>query len=179
MYVAIDIETTGLDPETCEVLEIAMVADVRTLSVRDCPAIRLVIDSGDTVCGQHKALAMNASLLAYIDRGNGVELEIAMKQLNRWMSDNTSPGFCTALGKNVGSFDWQFLKRLKDFPAHRFEHRFMDVGSLYATGEGMISQASLIPQIAQEAAIPGCEHEAVYDARMSLALARKKWGVTI
>ena len=189
MYIALDIETTGLDPDIYQVLEIALVADVPGLCVRDCPVFHAVIDPGGSIIGDPPALAMNAALIASIGRGNCEKRDRVMKDLDRWLTDVTprdSSG-CpterkpyTLLGKNVGSFDWQFVKRLPGFPVHRFDYRFMDVGSLYAEASGLCSQADLVAKQSVTAyAIPGKEHEAVFDARVSLALARSKWGLEV
>ena len=42
-YVSIDIETTGLDPETCQILEIGAVFDNWTLPIRDLPTFHCYV----------------------------------------------------------------------------------------------------------------------------------------
>ena len=42
-YVSIDIETTGLDPETCQTLEIGAVFDNWTLPIRELPTFHCYV----------------------------------------------------------------------------------------------------------------------------------------
>jgi oligoribonuclease (3'-5' exoribonuclease) len=179
MYIALDIETTGLDPSTCQVLEIAMIADVQTLAVCDCPVFHAIIEPEGPIVGEPCALAMNAVLLRKIGEGVSERLSVILRRLDIWLDHNTTSGLSTLLGKNVGSFDWQFVKRLEGFPRYRFSHRFLDVGSMYAKSSGVQSQAELAKQVVNTCSIPGKEHEAVYDARVSLALARAGWGIEV
>ena len=175
MYLAIDIETTGLDPEQDQVLEIGAVLDY-DMGILDCPSFEMPVKH-DRVSGSPYAMVMNSELLARISKGEGMTLahigEEFDKWLRGWLPQHPSP--VTLLGKNVGTFDWQFLKRLPGFPVDLISHRFLDVGSLYSTRTGMKSQSSLAADLAEQIGIPGEPHEALYDARVSLALARKKW----
>ena len=177
MYIALDIETTGLDPETCQVLEIAMVADVRTRRVRDCPVFRETIKLAGVIRGESFGLMLNSRLLGNISRGRCVSPDHAMGKMQTWLAAYSADKPYTLLGKNVGGFDWQFVKRFKGWPTHLFSHRFLDVGSLYATSTGMFSQSQLLGRIARDYNIPGSAHEALHDARVSLALARSRWGI--
>jgi oligoribonuclease (3'-5' exoribonuclease) len=178
MYIALDIETTGLDPQVHQVLEIAMVADVRQCSVRDCPVFHEIIHpNSDDIIGSPEALLMNQRLLTAMVEGKAVDMDTAMVRLDYWLDDHVPPGRRYLLGKNVGSFDRQFMKRVPRWPDGSFSHRTLDIGSLYAKESGIPGQSELIKQVAQTYAIPGKEHEAVYDARVSLALARSAWGI--
>lgn len=177
-YVSIDIETTGLNPDTCQVLEIAMVYDDRSKRVKECPFWHSILKQ-DWIVGEPNALTMNQKLLEIIANGGGDSVRIAMESALRWCQSRVAKGLLHPLGKNVASFDWQFLKRLPGFPVKFFSHRMCDIGSLYATADGMKSQSELSGQLAEEFEIPGKPHEALYDARMSLALARVKWGIEI
>lgn len=177
MYVALDIETTGLDPEKHQVLELALVIDDRSQRVIDCPFYRTLVRH-ETIVGSPFALAMNAELLKQIGRGDGISPLAMSRGVATWLrSHKADRRVLTPLGKNVGSFDWQFLKRVEEFPVDLFGHRMLDVGSLYATPDGISSQEELCNRIAIEYDIPGKAHEALYDARVSLALARAKWGI--
>ena len=62
-YVSIDIETTGLDREVCQVLEISVVIeDTRNLKpVEELPHLDLIIEH-DTIVGQPYAINMNARI---------------------------------------------------------------------------------------------------------------------
>lgn len=179
MYVSIDIETTGLDPQACQVIEIAMVLDDRSKRVVDCPFWHQEI-SHEYYVGEAKALLMNKRLLERLfAKECGVRWSTAVLGLKSWMRSKCPRETLYPLGKNIGSFDWQFLKRLTGFPADEFSYRMLDIGSLYATADGMRGQSELSEQLAREYEIPGKPHEALYDARVSLALARAKWGIDV
>jgi len=186
MYLAADIETTGLDPETCQTLEMAFVLDDQSLPVMKCPYFLRLIRH-DKIVGEPFALAMNAHLLKRIAEGEGTPPKYAMEHLsrwllahlrisrNKWLADGPHKHFIL-LGKNVGSFDLQFLKRLDGWPKLMFKHRSCDVGSIYSTATEFPSQRGLL-HLAEEYNITGNPHEALFDARVSLALARRKWGI--
>jgi oligoribonuclease len=147
-YIAIDIETTGLDPATCQVIEFAAVAetDWRT-PVADLPSLRLLVDHGE-IRGQPAALAMNARLIAELcrpaparnsltrgwpaatERVDGTWLGLAFR---RFVERTFGPGTrrVTVAGKNVATFDLRFLERLPGWPKDRVRHRVIDPGVLW------------------------------------------------
>ena len=45
-YVSLDIETTGLNPENCQVLEIGAVIDDGTTPIEECPTFHCYVDHG-------------------------------------------------------------------------------------------------------------------------------------
>lgn len=179
MYASIDIETTGLDPETCQVLEIAVVLDDRSKRVVDCPAYCTPVRHRQ-ITGSPYALCMNSELLGKIAASEGEWIHVVGSSLRKWLNGRgADKRIITPLGKNIGSFDWQFLKRIPEFPTELFGYRMLDIGSLYATADGMRGQDDLCDRLAEEFGIPGKPHEALYDARVSLALARAKWGIEV
>ncbi|MEN6367617.1 MAG: hypothetical protein ABFC88_12455 [Thermoguttaceae bacterium] len=64
-YVSIDIETTGLDPETCQTLEVGAVIDDWKSPIDQLPRFRRVF-AYETVCGSPMAMSINATLLKLI-----------------------------------------------------------------------------------------------------------------
>lgn len=180
MYIAVDIETTGLDPEKHQILEIAMVVEQPSRRVVDCPFLHTFVRHEDIV-GTPFALTMNAhaiKILAMNVDSNISTPEEAVEWIGDFVREYGQLGEVNLLGKNVASFDYPFLKRLPRFPASLFSHRMLDVGSLWATPNGMKSQEQLFKVYSDIVVdIPGEPHEALYDARVSLALARAKWGL--
>jgi len=175
MYLAIDIETTGLDPEKHQVLEIGAVMYQPGKAIMECPTFRALIEH-DEYRGSAVALAMNHRLLQEIADVGGGTPGSASNKFRLWLFRHLpKDAKVHLLGKNVGSFDLQFLKRLPYWPVHQIHYRCLDVGSLWATPEGMKSQAELEAILAEDYNIPGEPHEALYDARVSLALAIFKW----
>jgi len=179
-YIAIDIETTGTDPERHQILEIAAVYNRQGVDVMDCPAFQSIVDPGEIV-GEPYALNMNARTMERLARGEGDSLNVVMDRLMDWV-DDTQHRFGIArfhlIGKNGGKFDYQFLKRVPGWDEDYFSHRHLEVGSLFSTPGGIDSQSDLYAALAVDAKIEGDPHEALYDARVSLELARRFWQVT-
>lgn len=184
MYVSIDVETTGLDPKTCQILQIGAVANDHE-DLLKCSFFEAKIDPtlgvktgvyGDKIVGERYALSMNQWLLDSKDVQNATN---AKERFYRWLtqfakvSDGSLEGFIDPIGQNFGKFDWQFLLGLPSFPTYFFGHRFVDVTSYVATKEGTKSAASELGRVAREYNIPGKPHEAVFDAWCTLALARE------
>ena len=138
-YVSIDIETTGLNPATCQVLEIGAVIDDWETPVEDLPKFRAILKH-DTIKGEPFALQMNADLLKLIAtipatplarEGGMIAFTVADPEIDaldpvnamRKPSDvtdlflmfldkhgiDTKKGFQPA-GKNFASFDRPFLE---------------------------------------------------------------------
>jgi DNA polymerase III epsilon subunit-like protein len=154
--VSIDIETTGLDPLTCSVLEIgAVVFD---------PAPRLAVDGKvnapgrkwhtfqrlvkhTRVQGEPYALAMNAEILAELSgqKSTHVEQDYApnvLHQLDDFLKKHQPKGEkFTIVGKNFDAFDARFLERIPgwDRIQKRCERRTLDIGSLcFRPGDGRV-----------------------------------------
>ena len=146
-FVSIDIETSGLDPDTYQVLEFAAV-----LVDTDLPFSRSVLPTFSAIVvhqdieGQPAALAMNAELIkkiadALMPDGNikptcalpdYCEPEELASQFRRWLQINgvSKP---TYAGKNVAGFDLPFLRNLPDWKRLiEGHHRVLDPGSMYA-----------------------------------------------
>jgi oligoribonuclease (3'-5' exoribonuclease) len=178
-YVSIDIETTGLDPETCQVLEIGAVIHDPAKPLLECTTFRACIKH-DVITGTPRALEMNARLLEEIADGGGECEDDMGERFCDWLYAHLPVGDLTenyihALGKNVGTFDLVFLNKISEWPTHLFHYRSLDVGSMYAMPEGMQSLGTLEKDTAKRFKIPGQPHEALYDALLSLALARNFW----
>lgn len=110
-FISVDIETTGLDPTTDQILEIAMI-DSETKSVFHCYLLH------DPIRGNPIALTMNAKIIERIAYKKEPFLYLGPAHI----SDNIESwafdlGFkydesVTYAGKNIGGFDIQFLKKL-------------------------------------------------------------------
>jgi len=123
-YICIDLETTGLDPNTCQIIEFAaVIRDTNnTLKLEDSPSFHCYVKH-DIYCGDPYALALNARILeqlgskkpdAWVHDQHGL-----CKDFYDWClengyksSSNSSRVHFVAAGKNFGNFDLQFLKKL-------------------------------------------------------------------
>lgn len=140
-YVSIDIETTGLDPATCQVLEVGAIIDDWKTPIYQLPEFRRVL-AYKKIAGDPFALAMNAGLLRIIanppekDDPNQVVCcapSVVGGDFADWLRmHNIDPTDVQAAGKNFASFDRQFLERLPDFNQYvKFRHRTLDPAMLF------------------------------------------------
>jgi oligoribonuclease (3'-5' exoribonuclease) len=136
-YVSIDIETTGLDEDTCQVLEVGAVIDDWKTPVEKLPTFRRIMICKQ-ITGEPFALALNTKLLYTISSGpqDGQPFckpEHLGQLFARWLSDHgLDPMDVQAAGKNFSSMDLQFLKRMPNFKNHiKFRHRVIDPATLY------------------------------------------------
>ena len=178
MYLAIDIETTGLDPEKNQVIEIGAVFNDWTKPVIDCPTFHTYVEH-PIYCGDAYALAMNKRVFDMLAQGLGQPDYCATYQFTEWLSELCEDKKVHLLGQNVGSFDLQFLKKLSGFPGRLMSHRHLDTASIYATVDGMPSLGATLEEVARDFGLDGLAHEALFDARVALAAARRHWGFEV
>jgi oligoribonuclease len=138
-YMSIDIETTGLNPETCQILEIGAIYDDWTKPLRELPTFHCYVKH-ERIVGQPYALALNAATLKKLadPHPNTDDLFLTPDQvagiMAAWLGNcgwNLSTAI-TPAGKNFASFDLQFLRRLPDFERKvRLQHRTLDPAVLF------------------------------------------------
>lgn len=140
-------ETTGVDPQTCDIIEFAAVLD----DLNDIRPINLLPKfhcyfAKDSFVGEPFALSMHGDIFRRIA---GRSEEFNRKQYNYCSAEKFGNSFKTflvkngykeehdkvainAAGKNFGSFDLQFLKHKTDFLKHiNVRSRILDPGILY------------------------------------------------
>lgn len=147
-YTSIDIETTGLDLERSEILQIAMIYDDLISPIGLLPRLEIKIKYDSFNYSEPYALMMNAKLIERMSKDKEevfVYPQIARIRLvqfmNEFMKDKEKVVFA---GKNVASFDIpmirNWLKRLESTtPNEGYLKKFnsachyktIDVGSLY------------------------------------------------
>jgi oligoribonuclease (3'-5' exoribonuclease) len=141
-YVSIDIETTGLDPKTCQVLQIGAVVDDWETPVEELPTFNCYIEQG-VIRGEPYALAMHAKIFQAMSNvtrwvaSDGVSvcsLGSVTADFSMWLFDhgiNSSEKMVVA-GKNFAAFDRNFLSQLMNWDWDiKMEHRFIDPGNMY------------------------------------------------
>lgn len=182
---SIDIETTGLDPINDQILEIGLVA----FPTQDDPAGRWAA-GGETTCrilikhpkltGDAFALWLNRDLLYEIhSTPNAAHVHHAFGLMMEWLQSQVWWEDCkklTPAGKNIGSFDLQFLQQLPgwDKKALKLAHRAMDVGPLFALVTD--DQPPTLQECLDRAGIKGeVAHTAVSDARNVAELLKYHW----
>ncbi len=163
-YVSIDIETTGLDPETCQILEIGAVWDDWTKPIDQLPVYHRLVCHKE-YRGSAYALAMNANLLRHLSGQQEPwwrDPDQVADDFAAWLKgcgwDGQTP--LTPAGKNFASFDRQFLKRLPRFEqVVKLSHRTLDPALLFwlasdaklPDSKTCYERAGLNPQVAHTA----------------------------
>lgn len=175
----IDVETTGLDPERHQVLELAAIyfdtADITNLPAAargtlqaHGPELELVVYH-DELVGQARALAMNAPLLARLQ--NGAYPQYAYARLCEFARQyhRRDAGPLIAAGKNVAGFDLPFIRRMDTDAPHSLplHHRTIDPGSLYTRPDD--NEPPSLAECCRRAGISAdVTHRAIDDARLTL-----------
>lgn len=192
---SVDVETTGLNPQTCDVIQFGCVLDnTEWWSVagtwEKLPVYETIVrpgyyvDSG-LLRGEPYALQMNHAIIKRLASGEGINTWDLGETLKAFlilhgmdMPSAGKPIGVTAAGKNFGSFDLQFLKWVAGFEKSiKFAHRSLDVGSLYFDPTLDTDKLPDLATCLGRAKLPSdVAHTALADARTVAALVRLKFG---
>lgn len=139
-YISTDIETTGLDPDYCQTIEIGAVIEDWVTPIDDLKRFHCYVVY-DRYVGEPYALSMHAAIFRRIAERNRdinkdylfLRPEDVAGAFSLWLEEN---GFdlkraFTPAGKNFSGFDRQFLKRLPGFDRIKMRHRAIDLGNLF------------------------------------------------
>ena len=121
--ISIDIETTGLDPGTHQILEFAA-----------------VLENGDTfqMVIKHETYVIDAYCLKLHKEllkeciGHGTPIGSLGSAFRRWLKKNDVKVPYHVVGANFGGFDGCFLKKVPNFPP--WHYGVLEIGSLYFDG---------------------------------------------
>ena len=178
-YLSIDLETTGLDAETCQTLEIGAVMEDWKIPVDELPVYhRYVVYP--LIVGTPYALALNAEILRKIACQNDHPLyfltpEEVVDDLLKWLLavchwDATKESM-NAAGKNFSSFDLTFLRKLPGWDRIKFSHRALDPAILY-----LLPTDKKLPDtktcLKRAGLVDTITHHAVDDAKQIIHLVR-------
>jgi hypothetical protein len=191
-YVSIDLETTGLDPDKCQIIELAAVIDDLVTPFEELPKFRYLVKE-PTYRGEPYAFSMHAVLFREIattidpschEYGSEVTKvaraeNLLTTTLADWLnSHEVTSNLFLAAGKNFTGFDARFMRRLPEAHKLTWEHRVLDPGPLYMLPTDTIVPSTSTCMDRAEAQgmethnIPGDPHTALYDALMVCALIR-------
>ena len=180
-YVSLDIETTGLNPENCQVLEIGAVLDDGTTPIEDCPTFHCYVDHC-LILGESYALSMHPTILRRIaTKEEGYTYIQPWEVATRFRDFLKEHGLDSenekvfVAGKNYASFDARFLSKITSWDKHvQVHHRILDPAALYWEPEFDGAQLPDTKTCMERADIPGeVAHTAVEDARVVVHLIRK------
>lgn len=193
-YIAIDIETTGLDPRYDQVLELALVADDLEVQapVSELPVLHRYIVH-PRISGDPVALAMNVKTLfllgehakktgvhdprLFVDSGSQLRSTVSA-----WLDALGWGNKFNAAGKNFSSFDRMFLLPLFASEGNTlrvnhcsFRHRALDPSILYAKRDDEVLPS--LTECLSRAGLgePTNLHSAVGDAIDVIRLIRAKF----
>jgi oligoribonuclease (3'-5' exoribonuclease) len=194
-YCAIDIETSGLNPDTCQILQVAAVYDDLNIRapIESLPKIEFYVVE-KIYKGEPYALAMNVEIFKKLA---GKELTYTQKvcsedilpKLRNWLTSEVklevegktllSPGIVkiNVAGKNFANFDNLFFRKLKSYgESIAFHYRILDVSSLYFDPGLDTKCLPSTEECMKRARIPGSvAHTALEDAINVVELIRVKF----
>jgi len=198
-YLSVDIETTGADPNYCDIIEFAAVADdlKNPLPLEQLKTFQTYLLK-ERYTGEPYALAIHAHIFHKIAHWHENEINITKQEA---LMDNFYTFLTTQLdykpdkfgrihvngaGKNFSSFDFRFLEKLPNSHLVKFRHRVLDPAILYLCPEDEELQSTkvcmqragfdwnLIAKIINKPANE-CEHTALGDAFAVVELIRRKF----
>jgi DNA polymerase III epsilon subunit-like protein len=180
-YVSVDIETTGLNPENCQVLEIGAVIDDGVTPIEDCPTFHCYVDHV-LILGEPFAVSMHPMILRRIATHEEGYTYLKPWEVATWFRDflkehglDPEDEKIVVAGKNYASFDAHFLRKLTDWDKHvRVHHRILDPAAMYWQPEIDGVELPDTKTCMERAGISGeVAHTAVEDARTVALLIRR------
>lgn len=186
-FVSIDLETTGLDPKTCEIVEFGAVLDEvgNQTPVEQLPRFHAYIDR-PLFSGEPYALSMHPTIFRRIATKEDGFRYVAPDKLGTqfaefliqhgYRADSNYRYHIICAGKNFASFDYRFLLNLPGFEERiKMAHRSLDPVMLYFDPLKMDKLPGLT-KCMQLAGLEGeVKHTAVEDALDVIRLLRFKW----
>lgn len=170
----LDIETTGLDIDSCQVLEIAALSITKEGEVVGKFQVRVKYDQ---LIGEPYALTMNKDLIA--NMRSATPFKYAQCDLLSWVEEEFTDNDVRpyVAGFNVGTFDIAFLVAKGFLRKDSVHHRTIDLGSALMGRRG-----SATPISSREFTNNEVAHSAMADCMMALAAYREciggYWNIT-
>lgn len=191
IYASIDIETSGIDPNTHKILELCAIIDdlEHPKPLGELPTFHCYVQHTGTIPFQIPAAVINYKLLKLImriEKSKSTMKESMLRPENQVYDDLRyfflEEGFgdrehgvdpsITVAGKNIAGFDIPFISALpKGVGRIKFRHRVLDVGPLYMTPVDFV-----VPDLTECARRAGIQwqskHSAKDDAQLVIQLVR-------
>lgn len=173
-YVSIDVETTGLDPVKCQVIEISAIVDdlnKRDVPIEQLPTFNQVIHH-DAYHFEKVALQMHSkSGLLDVLLGNviaGIKSSDLFVAFNSFIATHWGGDKIVAAGKNFGAFDKLFLNPY----GFKFLYRSLDPTAHYIQLEDKVPPA--LEECLKRANLPPVDvaHRSLGDAQAIVRLMR-------
>jgi DNA polymerase III epsilon subunit-like protein len=195
MYVSIDIETLGVDPETCDIIEFGAVIDDMRSPLDKLPTFHryLLPPNGrkGIYHGQPFAMAMHADKLKKIAELTAGESKSDCLlipphwlplQLYGWLGSNgyeaESKVKIVVAGKNFPGFDQRFLRRIEGFENRiQISRRVHDPAELYFDPKTDLEPPGLNECLKRAGLDKTVTHNALDDAYDVIRVLRHKWDI--
>ena len=135
-YVSIDIETLGLYPDSCDVIEFGAVIDDLETPLDKLPRFHSYVTRPDNLYkGDAYAMSMHPVILRRIaTREAGYTYtpwDLLSEVFDRWLDEQNMHDKIVVAGKNFMGFDMRFLRRLNFGKQVKISHRALDPGSMF------------------------------------------------
>ena len=191
-YVSLDLETTGIDPEKHQILELgAILEDTNNLlSFEDIPKFNCIIEREEIV-GHPIALRMNKRIIDILaDYANAKGEDRALMAIKHniikekhlvwsffsWLDPFCQDSIINVAGKNYSSFDAKFLDKVQGWKeAKTFERRILDPSSLFLDWKKDLRLPSLDECLSRAGIQKTVSHNATEDAWDVVQVLRKKY----
>jgi oligoribonuclease (3'-5' exoribonuclease) len=174
-YLALDIETTGLDTQRSHVLQLAAVYD-NGKALGELATFNCVIKWASIYYANEWALNTNQKLLERGFKNDRVyTLEDAQLNFELFLKRVQPSGRVTAAGKNAGGFDLPILtNQVNRFALNRINRRVLDPGSMFTEEFDHIPSQDEINKFLGREAV---SHDALEDCWDVVHAIRYKWGM--
>lgn len=188
-YVAIDVETTGLDSEKNQVLQVgAVIEDTNNiLSKVDIPTFNYLVKHDEYYFTNEYPLILNSWIFKELSNKNTsynvTYADNIIPLLANWIKDNLKESFdlisekvvIIIAGKNP-SFDKKFLESLPGFNDYiHIHHRFMDPTTLFTDFKNDVNPPNLSDCKKRAGLNSVVTHDALDDAWDIVELLRTKY----
>lgn len=183
-YVSIDIETTGLDPEKHQILEIAAIIEdtEQLLNFDEIPKFRVLLYH-EEMLGTLEAMVMNLELLREMGNSSLTMPSNTFVKFQKFLKENEIVTPIVIAGKNFQGFDKRFLEKLVAWNPLAFSRRVLDPAILFVDWE----KDENLPSLSECYTRAGLgkienEHSALHDAYNVIMCIRygtknyKSWG---
>lgn len=198
-YLALDIETTGLDPHNNQIIEFGCILDDLESPIERLPRLEFLVVSSQYTCDPYCCI-LHTRLWSLLNEAKHLVEELwdlGLSSLEQTFKDGvtrlvTLPEYIpellgnwtdtkklTIAGKNAANFDIPFLQRANHTAWNKlgFSHRVLDPGSMYSNPVDGIPS---LPAILQTIGItPTQEHRTIGDCLDVIKVVRTKWGIPL
>lgn len=173
-YVSIDIETTGLNPDNCQIIQFGAVID-NGKPFDELPRFKRNIRHRNYT-GEAYALGMHSDLLKCLASGGGELESDVVDDFLKFLQDNNVSRIepFTVAGKNYANFDARFLRKIAAWNLLvKTKHRVIDPGNLFWNPEVDGDALPNTKTCMERAGISGeVAHTALADAEVVVRLVR-------